>query len=95
MCKRLKKNYLVFILLVVPVLAVASSWFSAVQQKSTATEQSSLKTLNLDAITEGKKTDVNWQDSLESSSDYCICYKICFKLKGEQTHCSHIVNEKT
>lgn len=44
-----------FILLVMPVLAFASSWFSAVQQKSTATDQSALKSLNLDAITEGKK----------------------------------------
>lgn len=37
-----------------PVLPFAS-WFSAVQQKSTAMEQSALKSLNVDAIPEGKK----------------------------------------
>lgn len=42
------------ILSVMPVLAFAYSWFSAVQ-KCTAMEQSALKIRNLDAITEGKK----------------------------------------
>lgn len=80
------------ILPVMPVLAFAYSWFSAVL-KCTAMEQSALKIRNLDAITEGKKQmqigRAFW------NLKCCICAKTCFKFEGEQTRCSHIVNENT